>query len=191
MTGAACEPAQRLFFALWPDEEARSALARATAKAVRHCGGRPVPAANLHATLAFLGSVPQGRIPQLKRTARELAAEFAPAAPLALSFDRLAHWPRPQILCALAGGETPAALALATALREALVAAGFTPDLKPFEGHVTVARKVTRFPDAPLARPVVWLFESFALVDCRTESGGPIYSVVESYPLVKAEKARN
>jgi 2'-5' RNA ligase len=191
LTGAAREPVQRLFFALWPDEEARSALAHATAKAVRHCGGRPVPEANLHATLAFLGSVPQGRIPQLKRTARELAAGFAPAAPLALSFDRVAHWPRPQILCALVGGETPAVLALATALREALVAAGFTPDLKPFAGHVTVARKVTRSPAVPLARPVAWLFESFALVDSRTESSGPIYSVVETYPLVKAEKARN
>jgi RNA 2',3'-cyclic 3'-phosphodiesterase len=191
LTGTAREPAQRLFFALWPDAEARSALAHASAKAVRHCGGRPVPAANLHATLAFLGSVPQGRIPDLERTASELAAGFAPAEPLALTFDRLVHWPRPQILCALAGAGTPAVLALATALRQALLAAGFSPDLKPFEGHVTVARKVARAPTAPLARPVAWLFDSFALVGSRTESAGPIYSVVESYPLVKAEKAGN
>jgi 2'-5' RNA ligase len=191
LTVAAREPTQRLFFALWPDEEARGALAHASAKAVRHCGGRPLPTANLHMTLAFLGSVPQGRIPQLQRAARALAAVFAPDGPLSLSFDRLAHWPRPQILCAIAGGETPAVLALATTLREALVAAGFCPDLKPFAVHVTVARKVARPPVATLMRPVAWRFESFALVDSRTESAGPIYSVVESYPLVKTEKARN
>jgi RNA 2',3'-cyclic 3'-phosphodiesterase len=191
LTGASREAARRLFFALWPDEEARSALAHATAEAVRHCGGRAVPAANLHMTLAFLGSVPQGRLPHLQRAARALGAVFAPDGPLSLTFDRLAHWPGPQILCAIAGGETPAVPALATALREALVAAGFSPDLKPFEVHVTVARKVARPPAAALMRPVAWCFESFALVDSRTERAGPIYSVVESYPLVKAEKARN
>ena len=188
MTPAAPEPARRLFFALWPDEAARRALARATAKAVRHCGGRPVPAENLHVTLAFLGSVAQDRIPHLQCSARGLATTFA-AGPLSLRFDRLVHWPRQQILCALAGGESPAAQALATALRATVAAAGFSPDLKPFDVHVTVARKVARPPAAAAMRPVAWCFESFALLDSRTESAGPVYSVIESYPLVGSEKA--
>ena len=100
MPGAA-EPAQRLFFALWPDEVARDALIRATAKAVRHCGGRPVPAENLHVTLVFLGSVATRRLPELKGLARTQAAAFAPT-PLSQRFEELAHWSRPQTLCALA-----------------------------------------------------------------------------------------
>ena len=42
---------RRLFFALWPDEVQRCALEHNAAKAVRHSGGRPVAAANLHVTL--------------------------------------------------------------------------------------------------------------------------------------------
>jgi len=184
------EPAQRLFFALWPDAEARTAFTTVTARAVSRCGGRPVAEANLHVTLAFLGSVPVRRIPELQRIAREQAAAFASEALLALTFERLAHWSRQQILCALAAEAPPAAPALAAALKDTTAAAGFVPDLKPFQAHVTIARKVLHAPAAPIARPVVWRFENFALVDSRTEPGGPVYSVIESYSLVKTEKAR-
>jgi len=183
------EPSQRLFFALWPDAQARAALAAATQRAVRRCGGRPVAAANLHVTLAFLGSVPARRISELQRIAREQAAAFTGEAPLSVTFAQLAHWSRPQILCALAAEAPPAAAALAAALKDTAAAAGFLPDLKPFQAHVTIARKVLHAPAVPIARAVEWRFEDFALVDSRTEPGGPIYSVIESYSLVRALKA--
>jgi 2'-5' RNA ligase len=178
---------QRLFFALWPDEAARGALSAATAKAVRRCGGRPVPAANLHVTLVFLGSVAQRRIAELQDIGRERAATFAQEEPLSLTFGRLAHWSRSQILCNLATEESAAARALAESLKDAIAAAGFTPDLKPFHAHVTVARKVLRAAELPAVTPVVWRFADFALVDSRTAPAGPIYSVIESYPLVKSD----
>ena len=183
------EPTQRLFFALWPDAEARAALTAATARAVRHSGGRPVPEANLHVTLAFLGAVPARRIPELQRIAREQADAFTQEVPLSLTFERLAHWSRPQILCALEADAPPAAPALAAVLRDSAAAAGFAPDLKPFQAHVTIARKVLHAPVAPIARPVAWCFEDFALVDSQTAPGGPVYSVIESYSLVNAQKA--
>ena len=55
--GVVREPRRRVFFALWPDEETRRALLRATRSAVRRCGGRATPSDNLHVTLAFLGPV--------------------------------------------------------------------------------------------------------------------------------------
>jgi RNA 2',3'-cyclic 3'-phosphodiesterase len=181
---------RRLFFALWPDEDARSALGEATAKAVRRSGGRPVPVGTLHVTLAFLGSVSTANIPGLHRIAREQAAAFTQEAPLSLTFERLAHWSRPHLLCALAGEESSGPAPLAAALKDATAAAGFTPDLKPFHAHVTLARKVVRAGELPAIRPVIWHFEDFALVDSRTESSGPVYSVIESYSLVKRQKAR-
>ena len=191
------EPTRRLFFALWPDAEQRGALGHGTRKSVRSCGGRPVPVQSLHVTLAFLGSVPEGRVPELDRIARRVADAFPAAAhPLLLTFDRLAHWARPQILCAL-GTEEPAAAtdaagapALSTRLKNETAAAGFSPDLKPFHAHVTVARKVAHAPSALALQPVLWRFDAFALIESRTDPAGPVYSVIESYLLVKAEKAR-
>ena len=199
------EPTRRLFFALWPDAEQRGALHSATRKSVKSCGGRPVPVQSLHVTLAFLGSVPEGRVPELDRIARRVADAFPAAAqPPLLTFDRLAHWARPQILCAL-GTEEPGAVqapgeprdadaagapALSASLKNETAAAGFSPDLKPFRAHVTVARKVAHAPSALALQPVLWRFEAFALIESRTDPAGPVYSVIESYLLVKAEKAR-
>jgi 2'-5' RNA ligase len=191
------EPTRRLFFALWPDAQQRGALAHATRMGVRSCGGRPVPVQSLHVTLAFLGSVPEGRVPELDRIARRVADAFpADAQPLLLSFDHLVHWARPQILCALgteeAAADTDAASApgLSATLKNETAAAGFSPDLKPFRAHVTVARKVAHAPAALDLQPVLWRFGTFALIESRTDPAGPVYSVIESYLLVKAEKAR-
>ena len=190
MSGDARSPGRRLFFALWPDESQRAALAHAVAKAVRGCGGRPVAAANLHVTLAFIGSVPQPRVTELAAIARNVAAGCAQDAPLTLRLEQLAHWARPQILCVLATEASAGAHALAAALKDVTAAAGFTPDLKPFHAHVTVARKVLHAPGRHALRALTWCFDAFALVDSRTASSGPVYSVIESYPLVKAQKAR-
>jgi len=195
------EPTRRLFFALWPDAGQRAALVHATRKAVRSSGGRPVPEESLHVTLAFLGSVPERRVAELQAIARRVAEAPEAGAPMLVSFDRLVHWTKPRILCALdaegsagfeaAGAPRVGALAGAPALAESLkgetTARGFSPDLKPFHAHVTVARKVAHAPAAQPLRPVPWTFDAFALIESRTEPTGPVYSVIESYLLGKTE----
>lgn len=193
---AAAGPAtRRLFFALWPDEQQRTALVQGTRKAVRACGGRPVPAANLHVTLCFLGSVPAVRAAELGVIARCVVSSRAPAAPATLAFERLEHWVRPQLLCALAAAALPSAADptapdLAGALGQRCAAAGFSPDLKPFRAHVTLARKVVKAQPDERIRPVRWEFDAFALVESHTLAAGPLYSVIESYALVNAQKVR-
>jgi 2'-5' RNA ligase len=185
-----------MFFALWPDAVLRAALARATHKAVSACGGRAVPGQSLHATLAFLGSVPERRLPELQVLAGRVAAAFfagmdANAAPPQLIFDRLEHWQKPQILCATVGAECGEAVAVVGSLAEALereaMAAGFIPALNNFRPHVTLARKVLHPVPAMDIDPVVWSFTEFVLVESRTEPGGAVYRVVKSFPLVNPQ----
>jgi RNA 2',3'-cyclic 3'-phosphodiesterase len=184
------EPARRLFFALWPDAAARAELAAAARAAIVAAGGRAVPESNLHATLAFLGSVPEPRLGELREIAARVACGHgAGARPLRLHFDEVAHWARPQILVAVSAVESPAAHALAGELKSATHAAGFSPDLKPFQAHVTLARKVSRAAAAPLAHRVSWSFGGFALVESRTDARGAAYSVVESFLLVAGQNS--
>lgn len=204
------EPTRRLFFALWPDEAMRQAMVQATRKAARASGGRPVPVGNLHVTLAFLGSVPERRLPELAKIARAsvplpaLAAVNAPGSArsfaadraelmgdrLAITFDRLEHWRPAQLLCVLPA-EPPAPMAaLARSLQEQLAAGGFAPDLKPFRPHVTVVRKVSRPGRIDGMHPVVWSFTELALIESRTLPEGASYSVVEALPLCGGRQNR-
>lgn len=186
------EPTRRVFYALWPDPGLRTALSRATHKAVSASGGRPVSAQGLHATLAFLGSVPEPRIAELEAIGRRVAATFsagrgAHAAPPQLIFDRIEHWQKPQIICATVGAESGEAVAIVDALAEALkretIGAGFAPDLKPFRAHVTIARKVARTTPMLDMHSVPWSCTGFALVESRSAAGGAIYSVINSWTL--------
>jgi RNA 2',3'-cyclic 3'-phosphodiesterase len=178
------EPRRRLFFALWPTAAMQeSLLAAASAATGSLASGRPVPRENLHQTVAFLGSVPESSLAKVEAIARSFPRPPALGAPLALTFDRLEYWARAELLCAAAHPSPSAAGALAEALKQALLAAGFAPDLKPFRPHVTLARQVKRRPRECALAEVTWTFSEFALVESRSGPAGSLYSVVASWPL--------
>ena len=169
---------RRLFFALWPDDASREQLARATRKATRASGGRPIPVSNLHSTLAFLGAVPEARV----RIVAAAAAEVRQSA-FRLVFDRLEHWPKPAVLCATCSKAPAAAPGLAVELWKLLAHLGFAPDSKPYRPHVTVARKVVKPHALGEMHAVEWLIEEFALVESVTAPEGARYTVLERWPL--------
>ena len=173
------ERTHRLFLALWPDAAMREQLAHAVRNGVRSSGGRHVPQANYHITLAFIGPVSEGRVAELGALVRAVPD----AGPIAVPLQELVYWPGPRVLCAVPPAPPAGLAGWAGRLLEALVAAAFAPDLKPFRPHVTVARKVMRpSPSAPM-HLLLWQFGEFALIESRTLEAGPVYSVVETYPL--------
>ncbi len=186
------EPTRRLFFALWPDERSRAALAHATRKAVRHSGGRPVAEHNLHATLLFLGSVGESRVSEVAAIGARAAAETLVARadsrlPPAFVFDHIELWQKAHVLVATTSASSGdghlVANALVGILQRETGRAGFAPDLKPFRAHVTLARKVAFLKTALRMEPVEWRVAGFALVESRTDPEGPVYTVLQSYPL--------
>lgn len=175
-------------------------MAQATGEAARASGGRPVPAQKLHVTLAFLGSVPQRRLPQLTVIARRAAVpgsseEALPAfggPGLDLVFEHLEYWRAAQVVCAVPARPPPAVAALARRLQERLAAGGFAPDPKtsesagfniagPFRPHVTLARKSLRPPRSKAMEAVTWSFAEFVLVASTTHPQGAAYRVLESF----------
>lgn len=194
------EPTRRLFFALWPDERMRAAMAQATREAAQASGGRLVPAANLHVTLAFLGSVPQRRLAQLAAIARRAAVPASPGEPspgsdgpgLDLVFERLEYWRAAHVLCAAPAALAPPVAALAGRLRARLTEGEFAPDPKtpqpagsniarPFRPHVTLARRALRPPRSMAMAAVAWSFAQFVLVASETHPQGAEYRVLESF----------
>jgi RNA 2',3'-cyclic 3'-phosphodiesterase len=173
---------RRLFFALWPRDADRAALARVTEAALAHLKGRIVPAANQHLTLAFLGSVPEERVEEVRAIGREVARRMPADMRIDVDLERLEHWRKAEIVVAEADAPS-SAVALARALKDALVAAEFAPDLKRFRAHVTLARKVSRASPGLRMDSLRWSFDSLALVESQTLPSGSLYSVVDSWPL--------
>lgn len=173
------ERTRRLFLALWPDASMREQLAHVVRKGVRASGGRRVPQANYHITLAFIGAVPEGRVADLGAVVRAVTG----AGPIEVPLRELAYWPGPRVLCAVPPAPLVGLSGWVDRMLAFLAAAAFAPDLKPFRPHVTVARKVMRPSASAVLHPVLWRFDEFALIESRTLEAGPVYSVVETYPL--------
>lgn len=180
----------------------RTAMAQATREAAQASGGRPVPAANLHVTLAFLGSVPERLLPQLaviaRRTAASACGEDAASASggpiLDLVFEHLEYWRAAQVLCAVPVRPPAPLAALARKLQERLTEGGFAPDqktsqsagsniAKPFRPHVTLARKALRPPRSTAMEAVTWSFAELVLVASETHPEGAEYRLLEPFTL--------
>jgi RNA 2',3'-cyclic 3'-phosphodiesterase len=128
--------------------------------------------------------VPEARLSEVIAIGAAVAAECDPGS-VRVSLETLEYWKEPGVLCATTA-ESPSALLsgavpLADKLKSRLSAAGFTPDLKPFRPHVTMARKVMHPCHLRALIPVIWSFTEFALIESRTESQGPEYHVRESF----------
>ena len=147
----------------------------------RHTGaGRPIPDANLHLTLAFLGKVEETRIPDLLAATGQLAMSA-----FDLRIDRRGRWPRSGILW-LAPSAPPAALnRLVKGIWGALEPLEFWSDFRDFRPHVTIARRCG-LGEAGEVAPVNWPVREFALMVSDLDHKGASYRVLERWPLKPA-----
>lgn len=170
---AAPEPAaQRLFIALWPDDASRQALLCRQHEAAWPAGARLTRPADLHLTLHFLGAVPWDRQAALQRALA--TASSTPVPELSLQLDRFTVWPN-HVAVMLADAPDAALLRLHQRIGAALQAEGFVLEGRPWQPHVTLARKARGAAAAAAAGegakapcpPVAFTAREFVLVESR------------------------
>jgi RNA 2',3'-cyclic 3'-phosphodiesterase len=104
---------------------------------------RWVPKENLHLTLAFLGAVEDGRVPQVSAA---ISDAVAGRAGFAVRLEGLGAFPsvrRARVLWAGLEDPTRGLAGLADSVAAALEAVGFPREARAFAGHVTLARLKT------------------------------------------------
>jgi 2'-5' RNA ligase len=168
----------RLFFAVWPTSQVQRALADVAHRAQRECGGKAVPAANIHLTLVFLGDVPRDRVAAL-----EALASPARGNRFELTVNRLEYWRHNRILWAGARTCPEALQALVARVQDALAGAELRFDRRPYVPHVTLLRNARRAPAQDAFPDVAWPVEAFALVESAPRAGGRAYQVLRSWLL--------
>ena len=174
----------RLFIALTPPEDVCDQLLD-TMEGIE--GARWQDADNLHLTLRFVGEVER---PQAEDLATALTGlTFAPFPVRLRGVGHFETKGRPHAVWADVE-PSPALVALHKRVEQACRRAGLDPETRKYVPHVTLARlNRGSGPIAPwLARQGAlsagpWTAEQFTLYESFLRPDGPIYEVVERFPL--------
>lgn len=130
------EPQSRLFFALSCPATLRKAISQwRTSLSLR--AGRPVPAANFHLTLLFLGAVDKARIADVCAAASKVKV---PGKNLSVHLDTMEGWRKSGVLVLAPGDPCPDLMRLSYALEQAMSGFGQDKEAKEFRPHLTLAR---------------------------------------------------
>jgi 2'-5' RNA ligase len=178
----------RLFFAIELPPEVQAALGRL--RPVEDTRDyRWVDPALLHLTLAFLGEQPEERLAALEDVARHAALASQPGA---LQLGEAGHFGTrraPRVLWVDLAGDLDGLSLLHTNLTRSLKAHAFPTEDRPFQAHITLARRRETAHGGP---PVGWPPEVehaafkmniLSLVQSRLSPRGPTYTPLLHAPL--------
>lgn len=165
---------RKLFFALWPDNRQRDRLRDVINSVARSVEGKAVDRRNWHITLAFVGDLPDQRIPELLNRAAEIQVE-----PFRLGFDRLEFWPRPKLACLTAPTVPTELQALVAALDSLLLDFGVSPEERTYRPHITVSRSARSFTTERLAQRTSTDWSGFELIESIADPRSTCYLPVK------------
>ena len=167
---------KRLFFALWPDDETRKRIDRFN-RSITSGRLKKLKRDNLHITLVFLGNVDAESEAMIRQSAENISVQS-----FVIHFDQLVFWRKPRILCLSAEKHDPQLLMLVDALKSAVELCGFKTEERPYQPHITLARKAVR-PVEVEVQPIAWRAQSFCLVESCSTPDGVHYQVLQSWDL--------
>ena len=169
----------RIFFALWPDEKVRRNIVDLFADSdLDPARGRFLSPGNIHMTLHFIGNSSLAEMKCLQRQASGVAGDS-----FVVDLDRQGYFSKPKVLW-IGCSHTPRALPdLQARLGQQLLRCDFTPERRPFNPHVTIARKLAVAPKHIKFEAIRWKIDRFVLVESRPIPEGVQYQVIDEYPL--------
>jgi 2'-5' RNA ligase len=172
-----------LFFALWPDDGTRAAIAATAARLQRDhpVQGRWLKAPRYHMTLRFLGG--HARLPEPLVASARASAASVQVPSFELSLDKVGSFANARACWLGCTQPPPAVFTLFDQLGIALRAHGCRSvggsQLVP---HVTVLRDAARELDFPASPALPWHIDEFVLVHSQTEPYQP-YRILGRWPL--------
>jgi len=139
--------AYRAFIALvLPDalrEHLRGVQACLSGNGVRARWVRP---ASMHLTLKFLGPLPLDKVAAVIAVLDQVTRACPPLQLTAAELGGFPHLHRPRVLWMGIGGQHERLQRLQQAIETALAPLGWSPEKRPFQGHLTLARAKGRRP---------------------------------------------
>ena len=173
----------RLFFGLALDAKTTLQIADWRDRQVA-CDGRPVPPANFHITLAFIGQLSDTAVEQLCLSV-DAWLSHSRICEATLHLDCTGYWQKPGIFWLGATGCPDHLTQLAMKLGNLSSAVGGKRDRRPLQPHVTLYRRCQRAPVAPLDIPTIALdYRRCTLFESRQGKQGVSYHALQDWGLL-------
>lgn len=148
------------------------------------CDGKPVPPANLHITLAFIGDIKRTALEQIAEAANSYFAMNAIGGDT-LALDTVGYWSKSGLFWIGPSQWPPPLTRLSQKLGHLAGAAGGKLNNRPFQPHVTLYRRCRNPPAAPLYEPDVNLaYTHCTLFESHQGKKGVSYHALEQWPLL-------
>jgi 2'-5' RNA ligase len=171
----------RAFFGLSPDVNTKLAIELWRSKAFPYFD-TPVPAANFHVTLAFLGLISPKQIDALC----EAVNQISEIPTFDVSFNQVGYWSKPKALWLGCKETQNEHLQLAKSLSQIANSIGLQLPKQDYIAHLTLARKCSVNPPAPLIEPTfTWRNAEFHLYESVSGKKGVSYHIRHTWPLTK------
>ncbi|WP_339723525.1 RNA 2',3'-cyclic phosphodiesterase [uncultured Paraglaciecola sp.] len=169
----------RAFLGLAPHAETKLAIEDWRNKAFPGLHA-PVPKANFHITLAFLGNVSIEQLVAIK----QLIDKMPRISAFDVSLTHLGYWSKPKAFwlgCRQTANEH---LTLAKQVHQIAKKSGLQLQQQEYVAHLTLARKCKIKPPAPLVPANFhWHVDQFHLFESKSSSQGVYYPILESWHL--------
>lgn len=170
---------KRLFFAIELPADIQQQLVQWRAQHFAPEAGRPIAAANLHLTLAFLGEISAE-----KQKALETLAGRIRQPGFTLTLDDAGQWLRSRVVWLGSRQPPRGLLQLADMLRAQAARSGCYQSPQPFHPHITLLRDASHAVSLP-PPGFRWSFPitEFALYESQFLNGRTCYTALKRWPL--------
>ena len=147
---------------------------------------KPVPAANFHITLCFLGNINDRQHETVIANLDDVTA-----TPFEVTLDMIAFWQGPKILLAAPTAPPASLMSLAASVNSAARQAGIDVERREYRPHVTLIRNTKEDYPPPLFAPqLTCQFSQFHLFESVSTPSGVRYPVKHSWPLRSSHSVR-
>ncbi|WP_340679997.1 RNA 2',3'-cyclic phosphodiesterase [Paraglaciecola sp.] len=170
----------RAFLGLEPSPQTKLAIQAWRNKALPEFEDT-VPATNYHVTLAFLGQLSARQQDSLQQGIDDMADPVQ----FKVALNTVGYWPKPKALWLGCQQTATAHLNLANQLTHLAQNANISMLKRDYQAHLTLVRKCTENPPAPLLEPdFSWRAEDFHLYESLSTPKGVTYVIRNSWKLV-------
>lgn len=171
----------RAFLGLTPDVKTKLAIELWRNKAFP-CFYAPVPAANFHITLAFLGQISPKQLDALCDSVNQISE----IQTFDVSLNQVGYWSKPKALWLGCNDIHNEHLKLVKSLSQIGNSIGLQLPKQDYIAHLTLARKCSVSPPAALIEPTLtWRNAEFHLFESMSGKKGVSYHIRHSWLLAK------